>query len=98
MFFLMNETEFISYADDNTPYVASDNIDYVIKILENDSILLFKWFLDNQMKANEDKCHFTVSNNKHMSPAKLMILKLKSVNVKNYLEYKLTQNSILKIT
>ena len=98
MFFLMNETEFISYADDNTPHVASDNIDYVIKILENDFILLFKWFLDNQMKANEDKCHLTVSNNEHMSPAKLMILKLKSVTVKNYLEYKLTQNPILKIT
>ena len=24
-----------------------------------DSINLFKWFLDNQMKANSDKCHLS---------------------------------------
>ena len=27
MFFLMSETKFASYADDNTPYVASGNVD-----------------------------------------------------------------------
>ena len=48
MFFLMSETEFPSYADDKTPYVASENVNGVVKILENNSIRLFKWFSDNE--------------------------------------------------
>ena len=55
----MCETDFTSYADDNTPYALGDSIDDVIKSLQNDSVNLFKWFLDNQMKANSDKCHLS---------------------------------------
>ena len=52
MFFLVKETEFPSYADDNTLCVMSDNVSDVIKILENDSIQLFKWFSDNQINIS----------------------------------------------
>ena len=38
--------------------------------LENDSAKLFQWFLDNQMKANKDKCHFLKSRS---DPASLKI-------------------------
>ena len=67
MFFAMKDIDFASYADDNTPYVSSDSIEDVIKILENDSIKLFKWFSDNIMKANKDKCQHIVSSNEHVS-------------------------------
>ena len=53
----MNETEFASYADDNAPYTSGQNINDVIRTLENDSVRLFKWFSNNQIKANKDKCH-----------------------------------------
>ena len=66
MFFVLNQTDFASYADDNTPYVEANNIDEVITILENDSIQ-FEWFSDNQMKANKDKCHLVISNNEKVS-------------------------------
>ena len=46
MFFELNQTDFASQADDNTPYAEANNITEVI-ILENDSIQLFKWFSDN---------------------------------------------------
>ena len=48
----MNQTDFGSYADDNTPYVTGGSIQDVINSLENDSIKLFKWSADNQMKRN----------------------------------------------
>ena len=48
-------TDFASYADDNTPYFSADAIDEVIKRLKTASVKLFKWFADNQMKANQDK-------------------------------------------
>ena len=31
------------------------------------SMKLFKWFADNQMKANQDKCHLIVSKNENIS-------------------------------
>ena len=31
------------------------------------SIQLFKWLSDNQMKANKDKCHLVISNNEKVS-------------------------------
>ena len=55
MFFELRQTDFASYADDNTPYVEANNIHEVITILENDSIQFFKLFSDKQMKANKDK-------------------------------------------
>ena len=62
-FYIISETDFVSYADDNTPYVTEDSIDDVIRKLESVSSKLFKWFSDNEMKANKDKCHFITSNN-----------------------------------
>ena len=67
LFFIMNETEFASYADDNTPYTSGQNIDNVIRALENDSIRLCRWFSDNQMKANKDKCHLLPSNKERVT-------------------------------
>ena len=61
LFLIMKETSFASYADDNKPYVTAENLDEVIKSFEKDSIKLFQWFSDNQMKANHDKCHLLVS-------------------------------------
>ena len=49
----MRETEFASYADERKPYVASDSVNDVIRILENDSIRLFKWLSDIKMKAKK---------------------------------------------
>ena len=77
MFFAMKDIDFASYADDNTPYVSSDSIEDVIRILENDSIKLFKWFSDNMMKANKDKCHLIVSSNEHVS------MKLDNIEIEN---------------
>ena len=57
LFFIMNDVEFASYADDNTPFFVGDDLNDVILKLQNASKTLFKWFNDNQMKANPDKCH-----------------------------------------
>ena len=58
LFFIMNETDFPSYADDNVPYAVGSNIDNTIIKLQNASLTLFQWSYDNQMKANPEKCHF----------------------------------------
>ena len=60
LFFIIEDTDIASYADDNTPYFSADNIDGVIKSLKDASDILFKWFSDNLMKINADKCHLLV--------------------------------------
>ena len=79
LFFIMNKTEFASYADDNTPYTSGQNIDNVIRSLENDSVRLFKWFSDNQMKANKDKCHLPLINKERVT-MKIRETEIKSSN------------------
>ena len=59
----MQNVDFASYADDNTIYDAGDSIDEVVFSLQESSKKLFKWFTDNQMKTNENKCHLIVSTN-----------------------------------
>ena len=75
----MNETEFASYADDNTPYTSGQNTDNVIRTLEYDSVRLFKWSSNNQMKANNDKCHLLLSNKERVS-VKIGETEIKSSN------------------
>ena len=59
---MMKETDFPSYAGDKTTYRTADTIEEVIQLLERDSkMLLFKWFSDNQIKANINKCHLLVN-------------------------------------
>ena len=62
LFFVMNNVDFASYADDNTPFFVGKDLDDVISKLRNASKTLFQWFNDNQMKANPDKCHFICSS------------------------------------
>ena len=65
------------------PHAEADNIDEVITVLENDSIQLFKWFSDNQMKGNKDKCHLVISNNEKVP------MKIDNVELENTLSEKL---------
>ena len=51
----------ISYADDTTPYIASNITTEVIENLTNIMYRLFTWFANNQMKVNHWKCHLLLS-------------------------------------
>ena len=77
LFCIMNETDFASYADDNTLYRALGAIGEVIKLLKSDSVLLFKWFSDNHMKANISKCHFLANKEDEF------VINLEDTEIKN---------------
>ena len=62
MFFILEDVDFASYADDNTPYVTEEGVDQVTYRLENSAKILFQWFRDNEMKSNADKFHFLLCN------------------------------------
>ena len=57
----VKDVNFASYADDNTIYQSGKTVDDVINGLQVSAEKLFKWFSDNQMKGNTDKCHLIMS-------------------------------------
>ena len=59
LFWIMNNTELTSYANDNMPYAVGNNIEELIVKLQKASKTQFQWFSDNQMKSNPDKGNFT---------------------------------------
>jgi hypothetical protein len=63
MFYIISGIDFASFADDNSPHVSGENINEVIKLLEEVSQNLSHWFQNNQMKANPDKYHLLLSTN-----------------------------------
>ena len=77
LFFIMKETDFSSYTDDNTPYRIAEIIEEVIKLLERDSKMLFRWFSDNEMKANINRCRLVV-NKKYE-----VVINLEETEIKN---------------
>jgi len=62
MFYFIKDTKMANYADDNTLYTTTNNIEDLLKILENETSIILGWFRINEMKSNDDKCHLIVSN------------------------------------
>ena len=54
MFYFIKDTKIANYADDNTLYTVEENIDNLLKTLENETSL--------DCKPNDDKCHLIVCN------------------------------------
>ena len=55
-------SDIANYADDTTPFVVEKTIDSLLESLEKDTAALIKWFRDNYLKLNADKCHLLISN------------------------------------
>ena len=58
----MDEMKVANYADDNTPYAIETNITSLVEDIETDAAILIKWFRDNYLKMNEDKCLILITN------------------------------------
>ena len=62
----MTEIDFARYVDDHTPYVSNYRIDDVIKLLEDESLSLFIWFIGNPLETNNAKLYESKNKNKNM--------------------------------
>ena len=69
IFYFISEEDLANYPDDNTPYAIENEIETLISIIEKDASILIKWFNDNYLKLNEDKCKLLITkhNNDNVS-------------------------------
>ena len=55
------DIDIANYADDNTPYVFSSDLDSVVFKLQENTKRNFKWFQNNNLMSNTEKSHLIVS-------------------------------------
>ena len=77
LFFIMNDVDIVSFADDNTPYVSANDTPSLVKALEDAANSIFKWFKDNQMQGNAGKCHILLSTKEKV------VTKVDSADIEN---------------
>ena len=65
--YLIEEADIMSYADDNTLYMCSKNVDVTLEKLEEVGKAFFEWFPNNFLKATADKCHLILSTDESFS-------------------------------
>ena len=72
LFLVIDSIDFTSYAKDNTSYTIDKSAEKVTDKLEIVAKSLFRWFSDNQIKVNPNKCHF------------LQVLQVKTITNRKY--------------
>ena len=67
LFFFIKNTKLANYADDNTTYSTGKDIETLLATLQIETTEVLKWFHNNEMKSNDDKCHLIVANQENVS-------------------------------
>ena len=67
IFLFIDKTKLANYADDTTVYSKEENITKLLSLLETETSVVLNWFRINEMKSNDDKCHFIVANREDVS-------------------------------
>ena len=67
MFYFVGRSDVANYVDDTTPYTVNKTMDARLNSIENDTSTLTRWFYDNYLKMNVDKCHLLVSSHEVVS-------------------------------
>ena len=63
MFYIVEDIDIASYGDDSTLCVSATFLNKVVLSLEKATDTLLKWFNNNLIKSNADKCHLRVNTN-----------------------------------
>ena len=81
LFFFVEKSDVCNYADDNSLSVANISIEKIISALESDISILEKWFKDNGMLLNEDKCQFVIIESSRTSRSDIARIKTENKTI-----------------
>ena len=77
LFIENSDIDTANYADNNTPYVCSSDLDSVIFKLQKNTERIFKWFYNNNLISNTEKSHLILSTKKNLE------IQVSSCSIKN---------------
>ena len=92
MFMFISYSQIRNYADDTTLYVTEQDIEQVIKTLEQDVVITREWLKNNYMKLNEEKCNLINFSKSNINTS----LKIDNTTIKPSKEQKLLGISVDK--
>ena len=62
IFYTIKNAEIANFADDNSSFIFNKFITEVLKLLEEESNKLYRWYELNWLKPNADKYHLLLSS------------------------------------
>ena len=62
IFLFVRYTNISNHADDTTIFACHPILEAIVRQLEADGTVVAKWFYDNYLKLNDDKCHLGVTS------------------------------------
>ena len=62
IFYFVHKCDIANYADDTTAYTIDTSLDSLLQCLYKDTSVLIKWFKNNYLQMNPDKCKLLISN------------------------------------
>ena len=92
LFLFCSVIDIANFADDNSPYSCSTDVDSVIERLQNDSLILLQWFENNMLKANPDKFHLLLSGKNNDKFIQIQQYKIQSSESEKLLGIKIDNN------
>ena len=66
LFIENSDIDIANYADNNTPYACSSDLDSVIFKLQKNTEKFFRWFYNNNLISNAEKCNLIASTKKNL--------------------------------
>ena len=64
IFVFVRCTNMYNYAGDTAIFACHPALETMVRQLEIDVVLVAKWFFDNYLELNDDKCHLMIFNDK----------------------------------
>ena len=65
LFYFLKDVGICNFADETSTYISDECLENVLKSPEKNSVLVIRWFENNFMELNTDKCCLIVSGYKH---------------------------------
>ena len=96
LFIENSDIDIANYADDNTPYACSSDLDSVIFKLKKNTERIFRWFYNNNLISNAEKSHLIVSIKKNCSIRNEDSAKLLGIHFNNDLNFDYHVNQLCK--
>ena len=60
----LRSLQICNYADDTAIYACHSALETIVRLLEPDATFVAKWFSDNYLKLNDNKCHLMIFGDK----------------------------------
>ena len=67
LLFFINEAKLANFGDDNTIYAAKRDLNELLRLLEKESEVAIKWFIDDNMIVNPKKFQGIIINRQYRS-------------------------------